>query len=66
MTENLLLQNCTIVTKVIVLHDSINMTLRQLLSDYIKEGEMGRLCCMHGEMIKAYRILHGKPEERRP
>jgi hypothetical protein len=27
---------------------------------------MGRPCSMHGEMTKAYRILHEKPEGRRP
>jgi hypothetical protein len=36
------------------------------LRDYIKEDEMGRPCSMHEEMTKAYRILHEKPEGRRP
>jgi hypothetical protein len=32
----------------------------------VKEGEMNRACSKHGEERNVYRILVGKPEEKRP
>jgi hypothetical protein len=32
----------------------------------MKEDEMGRACSTNGERRNAYRILVGKPEEKRP
>jgi hypothetical protein len=31
----------------------------------VKDGEIGRACSTHGEKKNAYRVLVGKPEERR-
>jgi hypothetical protein len=36
------------------------------LNYQVKEDEMGRACSTNGEKRKAYRILVGKPEGRRP
>jgi hypothetical protein len=33
--------------------------------DQAKEDELGRACSTHGEKMKAYRFLAGKPEEKR-
>jgi hypothetical protein len=35
-------------------------------NDQIEEDEMDRTCNMNGENRKAYRILAGKPEEKKP
>jgi hypothetical protein len=32
----------------------------------VREDEMGRECSMRGEKMKAYKILLGKPEGKRP
>jgi hypothetical protein len=36
------------------------------LNDQVKEDEMGRACSTNGKKRNAYRILVGKPEEKRP
>jgi hypothetical protein len=36
------------------------------LNDEVKEDEMGGACRKNGEKRKAYRILVGKPEGKRP
>jgi hypothetical protein len=39
--------------------------LSSIISDQLKEDEMGRACSTNGETRKAYRILTGKPERDR-
>jgi hypothetical protein len=36
-----------------------------ILNDQVKEDEIGRTCSTHGENMKAYGILVGKPERKR-
>jgi hypothetical protein len=40
--------------------------LEETGTDYNKADEMGRTCNRNGEKRNAYRILAGKPEEKRP
>jgi hypothetical protein len=34
--------------------------------DYIKEDEVGRTCGTHGKWRGVYRVLVGRPEDKRP
>jgi hypothetical protein len=43
-----------------------NLYFSPSYNEQVKEDEMGRACSTHGEKRNAYRILVGKPEEKRP
>jgi hypothetical protein len=50
---------------------SFNKTIYNLITnsinkDQVKEDEMDRACSTNGEKRNTYRILVGKPEEKRP
>jgi hypothetical protein len=39
---------------------------QNIISDQVKEDEVGRACSTHEEKRNAYRILMGRPERKRP
>jgi hypothetical protein len=37
-----------------------------ITADQVKEDDVGVACCTHGRGEKMYKVLMGKPEEKRP